>query len=77
MGFSYFPGGLKGCIWNVSAGVEFKCLFATAIDRLRLSRTGMGGGCQGGALGKPSEGYSLRLGRYFGSEYFAYFVNVI
>jgi len=42
MGFSYFPGGLRGCIWNVFAKVEFKCLFATAIDRLRLSRTGIG-----------------------------------
>ena len=48
-GFLSFLVGSRGCIGNVFAKVEFRCLFAAVIGRFEFKQDGRGGGCQGGA----------------------------
>jgi len=48
-GFFIFPARLGGCIWNVFAKVELKCLFSVAIGRFEFEQDGREVAVKGGS----------------------------
>jgi len=54
-GFLIFPGGHRGCIWNLFARAEFKWLFSVAISRFEFEHDGREVVVRGGLTAEPKE----------------------